>query len=50
MSALALGFQAKYGGLDRGEIVRNNMICTEKYAENTVGLNIIEIIQIVDCL
>jgi hypothetical protein len=28
ISALALGFQAKYRGLDRGKKVRNNMIFT----------------------
>jgi hypothetical protein len=50
MSALGLGFQANYRGLDRGKAVRINMICTEKYAENTVGLYVIEIIQIVESL
>ena len=50
MSALGLGFQAKYGGVDRGETARDNMIFTGQYPRKPAGINITEIIQIVDCL
>jgi hypothetical protein len=40
MPALGLGFQANYGGLDRGEAVRNNMIYKSQprgFGENICG-------------